>query len=799
MLSLALIAVLPALAGWGGTVVQSGSMEPHISAGDVVLASALDPENPVPVGGVVEFTSPASAEPGGSEKTRLHRVVEANDDGTFVTAGDANVEADSTPLKREQITGQARLLVPVIGLPGLWLVSGNFPALTLWSALTLLSVTAAVFGGTRPDQHRQTGTGTGSDDDDDQTGTAPDHSAAREHFAALETRAAQPPGRRSKWQRAGAAFGLTAIIAVMVLAGTTAFSTAAFTATTATTANTFSASEDWNPPVVSINSPGSSLRGSVTLTATASDAETGVAGVRIEYAPSGGVWTLLCTASAPPYSCLWNTTVIPDGAYSLRAVATDKAGLITVSAPVETRVANTFAVDLADPGETQRGTVILSTTLENPSGGSYTVRVEYSAAGTDKWSTLCANVTSPYNCTWNTAAFTNGSYDLRAVAVSGGTATYSEIITDVTIDNQPPTVAMSDPGTPLNGTRTFTATATDTHSGIGQVQIQYSRSGTTTWSNLCGVDTEPFSCRYNTTALPNGTYSFRAVATDEAGNTTTSTAITNRIVDNTASSVSMEDPGAYLTGTVALTAAANSTAGVNQVRIQTAPAGTTAWTTRCSLATSPFTCNWDTRAVPDGVYDFRAILTDGTGRETTSSVITSRRVDNSPLRGADIQAANATGTAGRLGSADTLTYTYSQPVNLATITPGWTGAPLPVTLRLRDGNLLGLGSSGDTIDIQRNGSPVNLGTVNTKANLIASYRTATINATMTATTITTSGIPRTVITVTLGSTASGNSNLRTSTTSAAMVWTPTSSVTTPGGVRSSTAPTTETSPLDRDF
>ena len=36
MLCLALFAVLPILFGWHGTVVQSGSMEPHISRGDVV-------------------------------------------------------------------------------------------------------------------------------------------------------------------------------------------------------------------------------------------------------------------------------------------------------------------------------------------------------------------------------------------------------------------------------------------------------------------------------------------------------------------------------------------------------------------------------------------------------------------------------------------------------------------------------------------------------------------------------------------------------------------------------------------
>ncbi|WP_458779787.1 Ig-like domain-containing protein [Arthrobacter sp. D3-16] len=788
MLSLALIAVLPAVAGWHGTVVQSGSMEPHISAGDVVLASALEDTAPVPVGGVVEFTSPASAEPGGAEKTRLHRIVTANQDGTYVTAGDANAEVDSTPLVRGQITGQARLLIPSIGLPGLWLGTGKLPALALWSVLTLLAVVAALFGGypankpgpgQEPDGTDRTDGGPEGPPDD---GTDPPAEGA-------------PPLAL----RAGAAAGILAALSVMVLAGASVFSSAAFTASTANAANTFSAAADWTPPTVSLTSPGSTVRGSVTLTAEATDAETGIRSVTIEYSSTGGAWTALCTAAAPPYSCLWNTTTVPDGGYTLRATATDNTGLTSTSAAVETRVANTFGVELADPGEFQRGTVTLSTTLTSPAGGNYAVRVEYSVAGSNRWNTLCTNMLPPYNCTWNTTAFANEAYDLRSVAVSGGTATYSETITDVLVDNQAPSVTMSDPGTPLSGTRTFTAVATDAHSGIAQVQLQYTRPGTTTWVTLCTVDTAPYSCRFDTTTLPNGTYSFRAIATDEAGGSTISSVVSNRTVDNTISSVSVEDPGAYLTGTVTLNAAANSSAGVNSVRIQTAPAGTNTWVTRCTINTGPYTCTWDTRTVTDGVYDLRAVLTDNTGKETISATVPSRRVDNSPLRGTDIQGTNGSGTAGRLGTGDTLDFTYSQTVNPATITPGWAGGALPVTVRLRDGNLLGLGNSGDTIDIQRPGSTVNLGAVNTKANLARSRRTITFNATMTATTATVAGVPRTVVTVTLGNPASGSSSLRTSGTAAAMIWTPTSTVTTPGGSPSSTAPVTETGTLDRDF
>ena len=778
LLSLALIAVLPAVLGWHGTVVQSGSMEPAISAGDVVLATDFGAAHRVPVGGVVEFTSPAEAEPDAVEKIRLHRIVAENADGTFVTAGDANAEVDSTPLERGRIVGQARLLVPAVGLPGLWSGSGNFPALAWWILWTLLAVAAAVFGD-RPSP--------GANDNGEADGTP---------------RRTPAPTRGRFWRgRSSTAAGLLCVLAALLLAISTAFSAAAFTASAANTANTFGTAADWVPPSVTLADPGTTVRANVSLTAQASDAETGIRNVGIQILPPSGAWTTLCTVTTAPYSCVWNTSTVPDGAYNLRAVATDNSGLTTTSSPVPTAVSNTFAVILTSPDEIVRGIVNLAATLFSAGSSTYTVRVEYSASGADKWTTLCSNLPSPYNCTWPTGTFANSSYDLRAVAVSGSTSTYSQTVTDVLVDNLAPTVTMTDPGTPLRGTTTLAAVPADAHSGIAEVVIQAARTSTSTWSTLCTVIDSPYFCRFDTTTLAMGSYSFRAIAKDEAGNSTTSALVTNRVVDNTVSSVSMEDPGAYLTGNAALTATASSTAGVGSIRIQSSPAGTNSWTTRCTVASAPYSCVWDTHAVTDGLYDFRAVLTDGAARQTVSALVTGRRVDNSPLRALDVQAANNTGAVGQVDAGDTLSFTYSQHVNLASVTPGWTGTALPVTVRLRDGNVPGVGSggSGDTVDVQRSGSTVNLGAVNTKGNFAKNKRTITFNATMTATTITVAGVPRSVVTVTLGAPVSGATSLSTSSTAVAMVWMPTSSVTNTSAVVCSPTPATETGILDRDF
>ncbi|GAA1747341.1 ice-binding family protein [Kocuria aegyptia] len=145
--TLAAIALIPALFGWHSTVIETGSMEPHIDPGDVVVLAALPDDQQVPLGGVVQFTSPAEAQPSGVERSVLHRIVIDHEDGTYATAGDANADVDSTPLVREQITGQARLLVPFIGLPALWLGTGQHLPLSLWAAATAaaLLMTLAVF------------------------------------------------------------------------------------------------------------------------------------------------------------------------------------------------------------------------------------------------------------------------------------------------------------------------------------------------------------------------------------------------------------------------------------------------------------------------------------------------------------------------------------------------------------------------------------------------------------------------------------------------------------------------------
>jgi hypothetical protein len=99
-------------------------------------------------------------------------------------------------------------------------------------------------------------------------------------------------------------------------------------------------SPDRTPPTVSITSPasGATVSGTITVTAEASD-NVGVAGVQFRY---NGIDFDTEDTSAP-YTAAAHTNNIPDGTYTLTAVARDQAGNRTTSEPVPITVANNSA------------------------------------------------------------------------------------------------------------------------------------------------------------------------------------------------------------------------------------------------------------------------------------------------------------------------------------------------------------------------------------------------------------------------------------------------------------------------
>ena len=95
---------------------------------------------------------------------------------------------------------------------------------------------------------------------------------------------------------------------------------------------------DITPPTVALVAPqsNSTLSGTVTVSATAID---NIAVMSVQFHMNGDPLGIEKTTT--PYSVLWDTTSIADGAYTLTATARDAVGNVATSTPVTVTVANT--------------------------------------------------------------------------------------------------------------------------------------------------------------------------------------------------------------------------------------------------------------------------------------------------------------------------------------------------------------------------------------------------------------------------------------------------------------------------
>jgi signal peptidase I len=130
--------LVPTLAGWTPRVIMSGSMEPRIVPGDIVVTRAV-PAAILAEGQVVTVQDPDHA-----GRTRTHRLVRRDPEGGLVLRGDANQQADSSHVAPSQVLGLGVLRVPYVGRPLFWVAERNWAGLLAlvavgtWCVLTVL-------------------------------------------------------------------------------------------------------------------------------------------------------------------------------------------------------------------------------------------------------------------------------------------------------------------------------------------------------------------------------------------------------------------------------------------------------------------------------------------------------------------------------------------------------------------------------------------------------------------------------------------------------------------------------------
>lgn len=261
------------------------------------------------------------------------------------------------------------------------------------------------------------------------------------------------------------------------------------------------------PPTVALTSPASNavyqVPATISIAANASDPDGSIAHVKFY---NGA--TLLSTDADSPYAYSWSG--VGAGSYTLKAVATDNAGLSTTSAPVPVVVNAQPAVTLTSPSNGASymvGTAISIGAAALDTDGTITQVAFYDGA-----TLLNTDTSSPYGYSWTSAAV--GSHALYAVATDNQGGTGTSGTTTVSVVAAQPVLSV----TPTNfnvqvlaGQNAAPGAFTVANSGSGT--MNYGISESIAWLSISptnGTSTgvaNTHAITYSTAGLATGTYS----------------------------------------------------------------------------------------------------------------------------------------------------------------------------------------------------------------------------------------------------------------------------------------------------
>ncbi len=384
---------------------------------------------------------------------------------------------------------------------------------------------------------------------------------------------------------------------------------------------------DNTPPSTFIVSPAPSgfFTGSLAATAHASDAH-GIASVQfaIDGTPSGGVLTSPDGGSGFNYSSTLSLASLAAGAHQLTALATDMAGNASTTAAVSFSIGATPpSVSIAAPPTNTyaHGTV---TVTANVTGGALPDSAQLYVDGMASGS---PDTSSPYSFAWNTTAVSDGSHTLMVKVTDAQSRTASSTVVNQTVDNTAPSTFVIAPvaGSFFQGSLPATAHASD---AFGVKSVQFAIDGTLVGSPITGPDGGSgfnYSATLSLTGLANGAHSLASVVIDNAGNTSTSAAVSFSIGSGPATVVVTVPPDwMFASKTIPVTATVTggtppfaATLLVDGVATPVVP----------TVIGNAYTFAWNTTTLADGTHTIQVSAKDSVNL-TSSSPVLHETVDN---------------------------------------------------------------------------------------------------------------------------------------------------------------------------
>jgi signal peptidase I len=144
VITFAATAMIPMAFHWEPTIVMSGSMEPRVMTGDVIIAMPVPQDKIKEVIQVGQVLLANDIEKPGTLIT--HRVIQVLPNVVgYITKGDANLSEDDAVLLPESIKGIERIRVPYIGIPIQALKTGDPIPATIFLLITVFAG-ISVFG-----------------------------------------------------------------------------------------------------------------------------------------------------------------------------------------------------------------------------------------------------------------------------------------------------------------------------------------------------------------------------------------------------------------------------------------------------------------------------------------------------------------------------------------------------------------------------------------------------------------------------------------------------------------------------
>jgi hypothetical protein len=415
---------------------------------------------------------------------------------------------------------------------------------------------------------------------------------------------------------------------------------------------------DRTPPTGAITGPPGPWAGVVTITGTATDANSGVVDMDLTTIAPTANDICLNMPLGSPWSCVLDTTTLPEGTYTFNLAVTDAAGnvnsvaitytvLIDNGGPLVTgiqwvpQVNPQFQhVDPLDASKlyfnpVQTGTSRLQ--LVATDAGSGVQDVVFPALGTG-WTAspgLTSTGPNPYfvDYTFSSAtppgAVTATARDnannpspapfsavADAAAPSGGSIDYTDGYTNVTT----PTISFT-PGTDAAG-------PPGTNSGIRSWQLV--RESAPLVAGACVgpyggqvvVSSNPGGTTFSDSGLVDGTcYRYRMLVTDFVGNVATYDAGAKAVMIDTTvpfgtidgTPVSPVSAIQDFTGT-----SGDASSGVQSITVTfTGPSPVPPCTVTLPATVNPWTCNLNTASYGDGTYTLSLVVTDRAGNNST--------------------------------------------------------------------------------------------------------------------------------------------------------------------------------------